>query len=91
MPRGMNIVDLKKALNCRSHSSAVKEKAFVGKELDKKLWVVRVAILLLEYIKHLQRIWLSPLLDIPQVVNGGDLPNLIDSFCTFSFVLDGWT
>ena len=66
MPRGMNIVDLKKALNCRSHSSAVKEKAFVGKELDKKLWVVRVAILLLEYIKHLQRIWLSPLLDIPQ-------------------------
>ena len=37
IPRGMNIVDIKKALTYVAHYSVVKERAFVSKELAKQL------------------------------------------------------
>ena len=45
MPRGMNKIELKKALIYVAHSSAVKEKAFVRKELSDQFRAGHVAII----------------------------------------------
>ena len=45
MPRGMNKIELKNALTYVAHSSTVKEKAFVRKELSDQLRAGHVAII----------------------------------------------
>ena len=50
----------------RAHSSAVKEKAFIMKELDKQLRTLHVDISPWKGVNHLQGLWLSPLAAIPQ-------------------------
>ena len=57
IPRGINIIELKKALNYRAHPSVVKDKAFVRKDIDEQLRSGNIAILLLEYVKYLQGIY----------------------------------
>ena len=53
IPRGMNIIDLKKALAYRERPSAVKDRAFVRKEISEQLWSVHVVIFPWEDVKHM--------------------------------------
>ena len=62
----MNNSDLKKALTHGIHYSADQKKAFVRKDLAKHLRVVNIVILPWEDVKHLKRLWLSPLAHITQ-------------------------
>ena len=75
--RGMNRVYLKKDPTYVSHSSTVKEKAFVMKEISSNLRSGHGVNFPLEYFKHLHRLWLSLLAAIPQAVRN---PRLIYDF-----------
>ena len=66
MPRYMNSVEIKTALNYGTHSSTVKENSFVRKELDNKTRSGHVAIFQWEDVKYLQGLCLSMLAAIIQ-------------------------
>ena len=66
IPRGMNIVDIKKALTYVAHYSVVKERAFVSKELAKQLRAGHIDIFPWEDFHHLQGLWISHLAAMTQ-------------------------
>ena len=70
MPRYMNSVEIKTALNYGTHSSTVKENSFVRKELDNKTRSGHVAIFQWEDVKHLQGLWLHRRRLTPEVPRG---------------------
>ena len=54
-----------------AHSSMVKDKAFIRKEISEQLRAVHAPISPLEDAKHLQVLWISPLAAIPQAGKTG--------------------
>ena len=77
MPYGMTDKELESAISYGSHSSSNKERSFVRRELAEQLQAGNIAIFPLAAIRHLNKLWLSPLAAIPQT---GRKPRMIHKF-----------
>ena len=75
--RGMNDTELTRAIRYSAHSSATKETTFVRKELQEQAQAGHIALFPLRAVRHLPKLWLSPLAAIPQ---RGRKPRLIYDF-----------
>ena len=58
--------ELTRAILYGVHSSATKETTFVRTELSEQAQAGHIAIFPLRAVRHLHRLWLSPLTSIPQ-------------------------
>ena len=63
---GMTKDKINKALTYGDHASEVKEKAFIRREIEVKLWAGIFAIFTLAELQYLQGIWLYLLAPIQQ-------------------------
>ena len=75
--QGMTDTELTQALRYGAHSSATKETTFVQKELQEQARAGHIALFPLRAVRHLPKLWLSPLAAIPQQ---GRKPRLIYDF-----------
>ena len=66
MTCGMMETELYSAITQGAHSSEIKEQYFVRMDLADQLQAGHVAIFNLATIFHLKKIWISPLVKIPQ-------------------------
>ena len=57
--------ELTKEILYGAHSSATKEKTFVITDLAEQARASHIALLLLRAVRHLPRLWISPLSVIP--------------------------
>ena len=75
--RGMKDAELTRAIRYGTHSSDTKETTFVRKELQEQAQAGHIALFPLRAVRHLPKLWLSPLAAIPQ---RGRKPRLIYDF-----------
>ena len=75
--RGMTDAKLTRSIRYGAHSSATKKTTFVRKELQEQAQAGRIALFPLRAVRHLPRLWLSPLAATPQ---RGRKPRLIYEF-----------
>ena len=66
MMHGMTDKDLKNAISYGTHASANKEQSFLRGKLSEQLQAEHVDIFSLAVIRHLPRLWLYLLANIPQ-------------------------
>ena len=64
--RGMTNTELTREIWYGAHSSATKETTFVRKELQEQAQAGHIALFPLRAVRHLPKLWLSPLAAIPQ-------------------------
>ena len=64
--RGMPAQELTRAIQYVAHSSATKETTFARKELQEQAQAGHIALFPLRAVRHLPKLWLSPLAAIPQ-------------------------
>ena len=73
----MTNTKITRAIRYSAHSSATKEITFVRKELQENAQAGHIALFPLRAVRHLRKLWLSPLAAIPQQ---GRKPRLIYDF-----------
>ena len=64
--RGMTDDEITRAIIYGAHSSVTKETTFVRKELQEQAQAGHIALFPLRAVRHLHKLWLSPLAAIPQ-------------------------
>ena len=58
--------DLTRAIRYGAHASVMKETAFIKTDLAEQSWAGHITLYNLQKIRHLPRLWIYPLVAIPQ-------------------------